>query len=78
MAAQLKPALNFRILMLILPSKSVREHVVRTSTRVHPSSLRPPMGPARPIIRPTSNERLTQQHPVCGGEYYPVNLNGIS
>jgi hypothetical protein len=56
MAAQLKTTLSFRILILVSPYESVREHGIRTATRVFPSSLRLPMGDG-PIIddlRPTN------------------------
>ena len=38
MAAQPKTTLSFRILILVSPYKSVREHGIRTATRVFPSS----------------------------------------
>ncbi len=37
MAAQLKTTLSFRILILVSPYESVREHRSRTAMRVFPS-----------------------------------------
>jgi hypothetical protein len=38
-----------------------------TTTRVFPSPLSLPTGACPIGLRPTSNERLTEQHSVCGG-----------